>query len=432
MNGSEYYISFVISIAVIAYLSLFRQKKAKSGDDFFLSGRNLNHFGVSRVIIATIVGGASTVGTVQMGFKYGISSIIYTFSAGIGCFILGKYFAKPLREKGVTTVSQFIGKTYGEQAQAYSSFFSSIGMFIQVVAQFLAAMAVIETAFPFSRIFSFIATLLLTASFVMIGGIKGSDYIGKLKFYLMYIIMASAAIIALGNSNALILAIPKLPSDLNFFSFSNYGFGKASFDIIATIIGVVSTQTYLQSIFAAKDAQNAKKGLYISSALIPSVGALGALVGIYLRAYHPELAGNSAQALPFFINHYFPHIVAAIFMSGLLVISIGTAAGLTLGVATNLYVDFLKNYNFLSGFRSELNKARLMALIALLCTSIVIFAIPNATILNFTFLSMGLRGASILLPLLAIVFFNKYGKSKTVKWLIYAMPIAYIIITFLL
>jgi len=117
----------------------------------------------------------------------------------------------------------------------------------------------------------------------------------------------------------------------------------AAVDLFSMIVGVISTQIYLQAIFAAKDVREARHGAFLSAAVILPIGALGIIVGLYLRA---SLPGNGRQSRPgaaLFSSTDLPPVIAAFFSAGILLIVLGTGAGLVLGVNTNIFNDFLLN-----------------------------------------------------------------------------------------
>ena len=109
---------------------------------------------------------------------------------------------------------------------------------------------------------------------------------------------------------------------------------------IRSYYGVLSTQIYLQAIFSARSVRQARRGALLSTVLIPPLGLFGILVGLYMRHTHPELA--SVLALPEFFRRYLPASLAGIGFATLLFAAVGTAAGLTLGVATTLQVDLVE------------------------------------------------------------------------------------------
>jgi len=423
-----YQATFVITFVIISLLAWRRAGRVKSAADFSLADRSLPFTGVSWIIIGTLVGGVSTVGTVQTAYMHGISACIFTFGSGVSCFLLGCFFARALREEGVVTVSEYLGNYFGRRFQYYSSIFNSAGMFIHVVGQFLASIAILQSVFHFGDFSSVCITTLLIGIFVVTGGISGAGLIGKIKFFMLYLIMIASAWLALRNGGGLSEILSRLPEGEGMLDFSVYGVKPALVDMGSMLIGVLSTQIYLQAIFAAKDVREARNGAFLSAMLIPPIGVFGIIIGLYLRAYFPDLGVKSAQALPFFLHHSFPAPAAALFSAGILLIVLGTAAGLLLGVTTNLYNDFpIKDARILQKIE-PVRLLRLTTLLVLIIASLLVVTGLDSTILSWSYMSMGLRGSAVFVGLVILVFMKKYHSSKAILVLLYILPLIYILL----
>jgi solute:Na+ symporter, SSS family len=428
MHDRLYVSVFLLAFGGIAAAALRGGRRLKTSTDFSLAGRQLNSAGVSWVIIGTLVGGASTIGTVQMAYSQGLAAWIFTLGSGLACLVLGLFFARPLREEKVVTVAEYLGRYFGSNFQMYCSLITSVGMFVHVVAQFLAAMAILQSVFGFSTSPAFLLTFALISVFVMAGGMAGAGFVGKLKFYLLYLIMIFSAGLALYRGGGLQGILTRLPPDQDFFNLFSYGRTAGWVDICAMIVGVASTQIYLQAIFSARDVRAARRGAFLSAAVIPPVGVLGIVIGLYLRAVAPNLGGRSAEALPYFLNMNFPPVLAAFFSAGLLLIVLGTGAGLLLGVTTNLYVDYVKRFGFLSRFGSGLAQIRACSLLVLLLSAILVFTGLHSAILKWSYLSMGLRGSAVFAGLCAAVFLKGWKGMPMLRPIVYLIPLAYILV----
>ncbi len=422
---------FVLLLVVFSGFLLFSHRNIKSESQFTIAGRGLSSGGVSFVIIGTLVGGASTIGTVQLAYTFGLAAWIFTLFSGVACLVLGLFFSKLLRSSEVVTVSELIGLKFGKRIQKYSSIFGSVGMYIHIVAQFLAAMSIVETVFGFGGISSMLVVFVLIFVFVASGGIVSSSSVGKIKVYLLYGLMVMGAAIALFKQHGLFSLINAVP-DMNMLSLFSYGKAKALKDMFSMVIGVLSTQTYLQAIFSAKDIKTARKGAFLSAALIPPIGLFGIIIGIYMRIHYPELAQNTTQVFPYFIKMYFNPIIAAIFMAGLTIIIVGTASGLTLGVTTNLYVDILKD-GILAKFRvSEVFKLKTIAFVVLASSMLIVVLGLDSKILDWSYMSMGIRGSAVFVPLLLIMLVKDEDYLKKLSPVVWLSPLVYLLLAVLM
>ena len=429
-RGSALYeLTFALTFVVIALLAIRQATRVTSAAQFSIADRSLPAAGVSWIIIGTIVGGVSTVGTVQTAYTHGISAGIFTFGSGLSCLLLGCFFARALRQEGVITISEYLGNYYGKRFQYYSSIFNSAGMFIHVVGQFLASIAILQSVFHFGDLSAVLVTALLIGIFVISGGISGAGLIGKIKFYMLYLIMVVSCWLALVKGGGLGAILSRLPEEGGMLDFSVYGGQTALIDMVSMLVGVISTQIYLQAIFAAKDIRHARNGAFLSALLIPPIGVFGIIIGLYLRAYFPDLGVDSGQALPFFLQHSFPEPVAAFFSAGILLIVLGTAAGLLLGVTTNLYNDFpLHRLRMFSSIQ-PIRLLRGTTFSVLLLSTLLVLTGLDSTILSWSYLSMGLRGSAVFAGLVILVFFKRWHDNRGVAYLLYLLPVLYILIS---
>jgi len=94
-------------------------------------------------------------------------------------------------------------------------------------------------------------------------------------------------------------------------------------------------------------------------------------------------------------------------LATLLLASIGTGAGLTLGVSTMLNRDLYLRLKPKADDRQALLVFRLLIIMVLLVALLVVLVSGgNVLILSWSYLSLGLRGATVFFPLLAVVFFK--------------------------
>ena len=314
-------VGLVVTIAMILGLSIYSGTKFKAGVS--KNGSAIT----AGIIMGTLVGGSSTVGTAQLAYNYGMSAWWFTLGGGIACLVLALVYVKPFRGSHCATLVQMVGHEYGPAAGLSASILNSVGTFINIISQLIAATAVITVLFPS---LSMAVELLIAAAFmvlyVVFGGAKGAGMVGVLKLTLLYIAMIGCGIIVL------------------------------------TLTG-------------------------------------GILVGLYMRATHPGIVAKTA--LTSFVMEHMPPVLAGIVMGTLFVAVVGTGAGLALGIS------FIVNKDIIKKFTHKLdNNPRLEAVVGKIITAAVLLlgcclstGSLGDTILQFAFMSMGLRGAVVLVPM---------------------------------
>lgn len=400
MNGM--FTGIVITIVVLVVVSILSGKMAKKK-------KGANSFVVAGAIMGTLVGGSSTIGTAQLAYQYGMSAWWFTLGGGIACLILAFVYAKPFYRSGHTTLMGFITKEYGNKTGVLASSLSSLGSFISIVSQLIAATAIIAVVFPnLSLYVSLIFSAIVMVLYIFFGGVKGSGFVGILKMALLYISMMSAGALVLylcGGLSGFNDSVSSInnPQSIQFYNLFSRGIGKDLGACLSLILGVITTQSYAQAIFMAENEKKAVKGALLSAILVPPIGVGGILVGLYMRSVHPGI--TSKIALTYFVTEYMPPVLGGIVLGTLFIAVVGTGAGLALGIARVIKKDIMPTFKF--GRKENLFgkvKEKYLTVFVLLLACVLSMGPIGDTILNFSFMSMGLRGATVFVPLCFAMF----------------------------
>jgi SSS family solute:Na+ symporter len=401
-----HYLSTCATLLLVSYLGFLSTRKVKSSQDFAVGSRKLSATQVAGSIIATIVGGASTIGTAQLAFQKGLNAMWFTLGASIACIFLGFFMAGPLRRAEVDTVSQFLSQSYGPYAGMAASITTSFAIFIHITGQVLSAVAIFTSMFHVKVGLAVVFTIGLIISYIFFGGFLGTSMVGIVKSFLLYFtLMISGAITYhhFHGVSGLVAAFPKEPW-FNLFSEGIYAGIAQGFSMV---VGIVSTQTYLQAMFAGKNEKESQKGAYLSALLIPPVGFICTIIGLYMRSAHPGIIPK--EALPSFILTYLNPWIGGITIATLIISVIGTGAGLTLGIGTMMNRDiYVKFINPQADDKQQLRVLRLSVFAIAILAMLMVFANANSLILAWGFLSMALRGTTIFIPLIGALYFKKY------------------------
>ncbi len=396
----------VITLIIITTIGVYAGRMVKSALDFSVGGRRAGAAVVVGTILGTLVGGSSTIGTAQLAFKYGFCAWWFTLGAGVACAVLGLGLARQLHESSLETIPQYLVATYGESIGPISSIFSSTGIFLNIIAQGLAAVALLTSMFRMSPVTAAIISVFMVLAYVFLGGVWGTGLVGIAKLALIYLAIVFGGVLAYkmsGGWSGITANFTVYP----WLSLLGRGASKDLAGGFALLVGVLSTQTYFQAIFSAKNVAVARAGALISAILIPPVGLGGILVGLYMRANFPGMP--SEQVLPVFIIKSLPPFPAGVVLAALLIAVIGTWAGLTLGVSTMLTKDIYKKFiRSRAGDREVLRVQRILIFLVSVCAVLFVAGNLKSLILGWSFLSMGLRGCTVLFPLLGAAFFPRF------------------------
>lgn len=395
-------VSLVLTLILTMLPGIIASRRIKSADDYNVGGRSAGVGIVAGSIIGTIVGGAATVGTAQLGFKLGLTAWWFTLGSGIALLIMAAFYAKPLRASGLTTVAEFLVTNYGKPAGWLATVSSCAGIFFSIVASTLTALHLVAGIFGVNLYISALLILLITAGFVFLGGISGSGMAGIIKIILIFASIFVGGVLAygkLGGSAGLTAALPAQP----WFSLFGRGVEDGLFSLCSMIVGVISTQTYVQALFSAKDSKTAAVGCVTAACVVIPVGLPSVMIGMFMHINHPEI--NSIDALPLYLSTYLPDWLGGIGLAALLLSALGSIAGLALGIGTMISRDIISKLWRSATAVNLLWASRFSVLMAAAAAIIFVFFHLDSSVLEWNYLSMALRGSGIFLPLTFCVFF---------------------------
>ena len=263
--------------------------------------------------------------------------------------------------------------------------FLSVAMIVNIIPQIVSATALISSFCFFLSAAAVIAVFLMIV-YVFFGGVWGTGLLGILKTVLTAgSLLAGGGLVLwlFGGAAGMYAAFPRYP----WFSFWGQKIGSDISSLVSLVIGVLSGQTYLQAIVAARSLRSARAGTLISAAVGPLIGLGGVLIGLFMRAKHPEII--AVQALPLFVTWYLPDWLAGVVLATLLFAVIGSGAGIVMGACTILSNVYQKLFpkasdkNILIMFRTSI--------IVLFGFALTVVVGGEAVILNWSYLSHGFR-----------------------------------------
>lgn len=435
-------IGIVLVLGLIAGVGLLSGRRVRDSRDFLSGGGQAGPLLVCGSILGSLVSSQATIGTAQLAFHYGLAAWWFTLGSGAGCLVLAAGYVNRLRHSGCITELQIISAEYGAFAGGLGSVLCSVGIFISVLSQVVACSGLLTVLFPgLSLPAAAGISIALMCVYVIFGGAWGAGMGGVLKLALLCVLSVLGLVFVLlfcGGAEGLLdtltanftgTGLGGVQSAANglddlgsraevLHRYRNLIARGAAKDIgsgLSLLLGVLSTQTYAQAVWSAKTDRAARRGALLSACLIPLIGVGSICAGLYMRAHYllaaevSALAGSAPdmpvlestlQVFPAFILNHLPPLAAGVGLGALLIAVVGGGAGLSLGMATILTKDILKKVcRSLNSSGAELAAVRACIAVILLAAALITAAVSGGAINDLGFLSMGLRGSVVFLPL---------------------------------
>lgn len=398
-------------IAVVIMISVLSGRKVKNSADFESSSGKAGYGIVSGIIMGTIIGGASTIGTAQLAYSYGLSAWWYTLSCGAGCLMMGLLAAKPYRRAEETTLIGILRHAFGVKAGVAASLVYAVATLLGLIAQLMSASAVLPFIFPgISGEVSVFLSAVLMLIYVTFGGALGIGQIGKIKTILLYVAIISGSIIVLRSTG-----IHDMWNTLDhdtYFNLFVFGHSKELSKALSVMLGLFTSQTYMQAFRSSCSDRVARGSEFISAVLIPPIGFGSMLIGMFMQIHHPALE-NAKDALPQFVLNYMPDWLSGIVMGTLLLATIGSGASIVLGSSVSICRDILQPVcHRFDASKHSLLFMRLFIVLFLAAGGLFATGLVGDFILNITSMGAGLRATGIIAPLVCALLIPKKVDRK--------------------
>lgn len=424
----------IFVVILISTAGILAGRKVSSSSDFLTGGGKASTLLTTGAFLG-IIGSQSTIGTAQLAFTFGLSALWFTLGSALGLLAFGLFYAIPLRHSGCTTQFQLIAREYGQASKKYGAILCTTGTFISVIAQVTACIGFITALYPSMSLFTASAlTVILMCLYIVMGGTWGAGMAGIVKTVLLYVTCMLCLILVLVNGGGFRGAEELLCSGVlgpgltheafsaQYLSMSARGVLKDYGSCISLILGVLSTQTYMQYALSASNDSIAKRSVFLAAALVPPVGIAGVFIGLFIRSHYilqgevnvlaamhyavpdmPVIAGT-IQVFPVFVMNHVHPALSGIMLGTLLVTIVGGASGLLLGISAILTEDIcsVRKYKLLF--------SRMTIVLTLSVAAVIANIFPSHAINDLGFLSMTLRASVVYMPLTCAVWLK--GRVK--------------------
>lgn len=409
------YISFVFFLILIISIAVWITKRNSSKHN---GKQNATSLIIFSAVVCSLVGGSSTVGTVQLATTNGLSAWWFTLGAGLGCLLMALIYLKPLYQTGEQSLPAILRTAYGEKISQLAMCLMLIGNLLTVISQLVSGISFFRSALNLTPFISVLVMGVIMYLFVIGGGVQSLGQIGLIKLVLLLFCTIYSLIIMLYEKNVF-LAYKEAAEFKQYITLFSRGVSKDLNSGLSLLLGVITTQTYIQIATSGKTYKQSKRSLILCSIIIPVIGFVYIMIGMYMRQTYPNIPGFGSLII--FISSKFHPIFAGLFFATLLITLVGTSSGIALGMSTMLMEYFKKNKQ--ENVKKN-NTQPLILLVITIAAMIIAYFLAGGIILDIGYLAMSIRGAVGFIPL-TFVLFNK-GKLPSRKDILYSIIISLI------
>ncbi|MEE1867238.1 sodium:solute symporter [Pseudomonas auratipiscis] len=394
---------FVVLIYAAGMLGLgwYGMRKAKTHEDYLVAGRNLGPSLYMGTMAATVLGGASTVGTVKLGYVHGISGFWLCAALGLGIIALNLFLAKPLLRLKIFTVTQVLEQRYNPMARQASAVIMLAYALMIAVTSTLAIGTVLQVLFEMP----FWAAILLGGGVVVvystIGGMWSLTLTDIVQFVIktvgLMFVLLPICLYRVGGWDEL---VAKLPA--SSFSLTTIGWDTIITYFLIYFFGILIGQDIWQRVFTARDEKVAKRAGTTAGIYCVIYGLVCATIGMAAHVLLPDL-GNANNAFAAIVKSALPDGIRGLVIAAALAAMMSTASAGLLAASTVLTEDLLPKLR--GGKQSSLTINRLFTCltgIAVLGIALVVEDVISALTLAYNLLVGGM-----LVPLIGAIYWKR-------------------------
>lgn len=409
---------FVVLIYAAGMLLLgwYGMRKAKTHEDYLVAGRNLGPSLYMGTMAATVLGGASTVGTVKLGYVHGISGFWLCAALGLGIIALNLFLAKPLLRLRIFTVTQVLEKRYNPMARQASAVIMLAYALMIGVTSTLAIGTVLQVLFDLP----FWAAILLGGGVVVvystIGGMWSLTLTDIVQFIIktvgLMFVLLPICLYRVGGWDELVAKLPAAS-----FSLTTIGWDTIITYFLIYFFGILIGQDIWQRVFTARDENVAKYAGTTAGVYCVIYGLVCAVIGMAAHVLLPDL-GNANNAFAAIVKSALPDGIRGLVIAAALAAMMSTASAGLLAASTVLTEDLLPKLR--GGKQSSLAVNRLFTLL----TGLVVLAIALVVedVISALTLAYNLLVGGMLVPLIGAI----YWKRATTRAAITSMTLGFV------
>lgn len=316
-------ISIIVAFLIATlYIGFSSGKKIKTFSDYAIGNRNFSDFAICCTVVATFIGGNSTMGNVGKFYDVGITQILHLLGLPISFIILAKFLMLRIKNYyGCCSVGDMFFKSYGNSGKILSGIIGFIYVMLLVGMQFTAMGITIAvlTKLPYQT------SLLISAGIILLytgrGGIRAVTFTDVLQFIVLILAIPILLITILREIGGINILLEKVPNSHIMISEEN--FRRYLFLCFPLMLPILSPH-HMQRLLMTNNYKQGSKAYYNMIFLFLFIVIIDLLLGLSAKILLPNL-DKGDSALLTLITHYLPTGIFGVVVIGILAVLMSSA-----------------------------------------------------------------------------------------------------------
>ncbi|MFF5479961.1 sodium:solute symporter [Streptomyces sp. NPDC012935] len=387
------YAVIVVYLAGMLAMGWWGMRRAKSKSEFLVAGRRLGPTMYSGTMAAIVLGGASTIGGVGLGYQYGLSGAWMVFTIGLGLLALSVFFSARIARLKVYTVSEMLDLRYGGRAGVISGVVMWAYTLMLATTSTIAYATIFDVLFDMNRTVAIILGGSIVVAYSTLGGMWSITLTDMVQFVVktvgVLLLLLPIAVVKAGGFSEMKAQLPT-----EYFDPLGIG-GETIFTyVLIYTFGMLIGQDIWQRVFTARSDKTAKWGGTVAGTYCLAYALAGAVIGTAAKVLYPKL-GSPDDAFATIVKDELPVGVRGLVLAAALAAVMSTSSGALIACATVANNDIWSRLRgrITTGERDEVQGNRVFILImglAVIGTAIALNNVVEALTVAYNLLVGGL------------------------------------------
>ncbi|ASP48854.1 sodium/sugar symporter [Cognaticolwellia beringensis] len=380
------FIAYVMGLLVLA-LWISREEKgaSKSTEDYFLASKALPWWAIGASLIAANISAEQIIGMSGSGYAIGLAIASYEWMAAITLIIVGKYMLPIFLKNEIFTMPQYLEQRFDSKVKTtLALFWLAVYIFVNLTAVLWLGGLAIETVAGVDWMYGMIFLAIFSVAYSLYGGLKAVAYTDILQVVLLVfggLLLSYLALDAVSEGKGVLAGFGILTEQLpNHFDMilspdSEHYMSLPGLSVLIGGLWIMNlsywgfNQYIIQRALAAKDINEAQKGIAFAAYLKLLMPFIVVLPGIAAVVLYPQLSAAD-QAYPSMMD-LMPTGIKGLVFAALVAAIVSSLASMTNSISTIFTMDIYSKLKPGKSQRHYVGVGRLATLTSLVIALVV-------------------------------------------------------------
>ncbi|MDR0392838.1 MAG: hypothetical protein LBH52_01235 [Puniceicoccales bacterium] len=336
--------SFIDVVIVCAFLGLtlyvgFRSsKRTKTLKEYAIGNRDFTDFVIFSTVIATVIGGNSTIGLIGQVHKIGVTQILAQLGTPISYVIIAFFVSGRIRQYyGCVSVGDILCKSYGKPGRIFGGLVSCCYESLNVCLPFMGMGIILNMFTNIPYVYCLLIAGVIILLYTGRGGVRAVTFTDVLQFTVLIIaipVLLSVLLYQIGGVKVLFQSLPKSHLSISDANLHRYMM------ILWTFCLPSLSPTVTQRLLMTSSRGQGWRAYFGSGCVYLVVILVGTMIGLCARVLYPQLT-HSDQALPMMMRQYLCVGMYGFVIAGFLAVFMSTVDSILNASSISLVNDLI-------------------------------------------------------------------------------------------